>query len=157
MRYLPVNTSVVHESGAMSRASLIRCGGVAGIAGGLPGLLLSPVVTAAGNLKWGSDLAWEGNAPAWLTPFRSLIEPLLALPPEGEVYATYGKLYFFVYLLFLLAAVGLKLSLEGQVGHSGNRGMRLILVGLGLNLLGNVADFWLGYSVLGQPWWGLLF
>ena len=80
----------------MSTVNLIWCGGVAGIAGGLSGLLLSPVVTAAGNLKWGDNLPWEGNAPAWLAPFRSLIEPLLTLPPEGEVYATYGKMYFFV-------------------------------------------------------------
>ena len=152
-----MNTPVAHDRGAMSTVRLIRCGGVAGIAGGLCGLLLSPVVTAAGNLKWGSDLPWEGNAPAWLTPFRSSIEPLLALPPEGEVYATYGKMYFFVYLLLLLAAVGLKLALEGQVGHSGHRGLRLILVGLGLNLFGTVSDYWLGYSVLGQPWWGLFF
>jgi hypothetical protein len=31
------------------------------------------------------------------------------------------------------------------------------MLGLGLNLLGNIADYWLGYSILGQPWWGLLF
>ena len=141
----------------MSTASLIRWGGVAGIVGGLSGLLLSPVVTAAGNLKWDADLPWEGHAPAWLTPFRSLIEPLLALPPQGEVYSTYGKMYFLVYLLLLLAAVGLKLALDDRVGRSGHRGMRLILVGLGLNLFGNVSDYWLGYSVLGQPWWGLFF
>jgi hypothetical protein len=141
----------------MNTLSLIRWSGVAGIVGGLSGILLSPVVTAAGNLKWGADLAWEGNAPAWLNPFRSLIERLLALPPDGEVYSTYGKIFFFVYLLLLLAAVGLKLAFEGQLGRSGHRGIRLILVGLGLNLIGNISDYWLGYSVLGQPWWGLLF
>jgi hypothetical protein len=141
----------------MNTAHFIRWGGVAGIVGGLAGILLSPVVTAAGNLKWGGDLPWEGNAPAWLNPFRSLIEPLLALPPKGGVYPTYGKTFFFVFLLLFLAAVGLKLALEGRVGRSGHRGTRLILVGLGLNLLGNIADYWLGYSVLGQPWWGLLF
>ena len=73
----------------------IHWGGIAGITGGLSGILLSPVVTAAGNLKWGADLPWEGHAPAWLNPFRSLIEPLLALPPKGEVYSTYGKAFFF--------------------------------------------------------------
>ena len=141
----------------MNTTSRIRSGGVAGIVGGLSGILLAPVVTAAGNLKWGEDLPWEGNAPAWLNPFRSLIEPLLALPPQGEVYSTYGKTYFFVFLLFFLAALSLKRALEGRVGRSGLRGTQLILVGLGLNLLGNIADYWLGYSVLGQPWWGLLF
>jgi len=141
----------------MITASLIRSGGVAGIVGGLSGILLSPVVTAAGNLEWAAYPTWEDNAPAWLNPFRSLIEPLLALPPVGEVYATYGKTYFFVFLLLFLAAVGLKFALEGRVGRSGIRGTRLILVGLGLNLLGNISDYWLGYSVLGQPWWGLLF
>jgi hypothetical protein len=141
----------------MNRLSLIRWSGVAGIVGGLAGILLSPVVTAAGNLKWGGDLPWEGNAPAWLNPFRSLIEPLLALPSEREVYSTYGKTFFFVYLLLLLSALGLKMALEGRVGRSGLRGTRLILIGLGLNLFGNIADYWLGYSVLGQPWWGLLF
>jgi hypothetical protein len=141
----------------MNTTSRILWGGVAGIVGGLGGILLSPVVTAAGNLKWGADLPWEGNAPAWLYPFRSLIEPLLAIPPQGEVYSTYGKTYFFVFLLLLLAAVGLKQALEGQIGRPGLRGIRLILLGLGLNLLGNIADYWLGYSILGQPWWGLLF
>ena len=137
--------------------SLVRWGGVAGIVGGLFGILLSPVVTAAGNLKWGANLPWEGNAPAWLNPFRFFVEPLLTLPPQEEVYSTYGKAYFLVFLLFLLAALGLKSALQGRVGRLGLRGTRLILAGLGLNLLGNVADYWLGYSVLGQPWWGLLF
>jgi hypothetical protein len=147
----------MHGEEAMDRGSLISWGGVAGIVGGLLGVLLSPVVTAAGNLKWGADLPWEGNAPAWLNPFRSLIEPLLALPPQGEVYSTYGKLFLAVYLLLFLAAVGLRSALEGRIGPGGQKGTRLILVGLGLNVLGNIADYWLGYSVLGQPWWGLLF
>lgn len=124
----------------MNTTSIIRWGGVAGIVGGLSGILLSPVVTAAGNLKWGADLPWEGNAPAWLNTLRPLIEPLLTLPPEGNVYSTYGKTFFFVYFLLLLAAVGLKLAVEGSVGRSGDRGTRLILTGLGLNLLGNVAE-----------------
>ena len=92
----------------MNTTSMIRWSGVAGIVGGLAGILLSPVVTAAGNLKWGADLPWEGNAPAWLNPFRTLIEPLLALPPEGQVYSTYGRTFFFVYFLLILSAVGLR-------------------------------------------------
>jgi hypothetical protein len=137
--------------------SIIRWGGVAGIMGGLSGLLLSPVVTAAGNLKWDADLPWEGNAPVWLNPFRFIIESLLALPPQGEAYPTYGKTYFFVFLLMSVAALGLKSALQDSVGRTGLRGARLILAGLGLNLFGNIADYWLGYSVLGQPWWGLFF
>jgi hypothetical protein len=136
---------------------LIGWSSVAGIVGGLAGILLSPVVTAAGNLKWGADLPWEGNAPAWLYPFRSLIEPLLTLPPQGEVYATYGKAFFFVFLLLFIAAVGLKQALVDQIDRAAHRGIRLIVMGLGLNILGNISDYWLGYSILGQPWWGLLF
>lgn len=141
----------------MNRTSIIRWGSIAGIVGGLSGLLLSPVVTAAGNLKWDTNLPWEGNAPTWLNPLRFFIEPLLALPPQGEVYHTYGKTYLFVFLLLFLSALGLRSALQDHVGRSGFRGIRLILIGLGLSLFGNIADYWLGYSVLGQPWWGLLF
>jgi hypothetical protein len=82
---------------------------------------------------------------------------MFTLPPPAEVYPTYGKVFLLVFLLFIGGLLGLRALVYDKVDKRGKLGIRLALIGLVMNLAGNISDYWLGYDVLGQPWWGLLF
>jgi hypothetical protein len=123
------------------------------------GILLTPVAAAAGNLAWGemSPRPWSDDVPLLVRPFKTYAEFMFGLAPQSAVYPTYGKVFFAVFLLMLCGLLGLWTLIGDRVGSRGRLGLRLALAGLVLNLFGNISDYWLGYDVLGQPWWGLLF
>jgi hypothetical protein len=137
----------------------IRWGGLSAVFGGLLGIALTPVAAAAGHLAWGHPRPrpWNDDLPLLIQPFRSYAEYMFTLPPPAEVYPTYGKVFLIVFLLFTGGLLGLRALVYDKVDKRGRLGIRLALIGLVMNVFGNISDYWLGYDVLGQPWWGLFF
>jgi hypothetical protein len=145
-----------------SSKSIARWGALSAIAGGLLGVLITPVVAAAGYNWWDKPYyGWGEPVPPLVRPLRFMVEPMLSLPPANEVYPTFGRLFFFVFLLILLAVVALRALAKAEAGEyidrRGKRGFRLASIGLVMSLFGNVADYWLGEEVLRQPLWGASF
>jgi hypothetical protein len=125
----------------------------AAIVGGIAGILLMPLVTAAYYRSWGG---WDG-APIWVRPVSEMLRPLLNLGSRADTYQTYGRLFLPIFILLLIAAFGLRRIWTPILDREGKRGLNLIIVGLILNIMGSIGDYWLGYDVLQQPLWGLSF
>lgn len=129
----------------MSSLSLVRWGGLAAIFGGMLGIVLSPLTTIA---------AWGGSAPMWWARLADpIVAPLFVNANEGT-YAAYGKTLFFVYLLFLIGLITLHAWIARRTNRLGEAGFQVARVGLVMNLIGNVNDYWLGREVLGFAIWG---
>ncbi|GAC1540755.1 MAG: hypothetical protein NVS2B7_13110 [Herpetosiphon sp.] len=137
---------------------LLRWGGVAAMVAGVLGLVLTPLATFAGWLA-GPDQTMPPQYPdmLWARLIKPLVTPFLGFGTYEEVYATYGKVFFLVYVLFLLGLVALRAAVGPDLSRSGTQGFKLARIGLAMNLLGNVGDYWLGKRVLGQPLWGIAF
>lgn len=125
----------------MELGARIRRYGVAAIAGGVMGILLTPVITFAG---WMAGPASDPPPMLWARMLQPVVMPLIELGTAERAIYLYGKMFFPVYVLFLLGLLGLHLLLSGRAGRSSEWGFRLALVGLTLNLLGNIGDYWLG-------------
>lgn len=124
----------------MSSSDLIRWSGIGAVLGSLLGIVLAPVITSAYSLSEGGP----EQSPPWDPALSNLLSPLFGFASPEGVYATYGKLYFLVFLGFLLGFLALRAQQRGRVGRLGEWGLRLSLVGVVLNLLGNIPDYWFG-------------
>ena len=124
----------------MSSSDLIRRGGLAAMLGSVLGILVAPVITSAYSLS--EDGA--GLSPPWEPAFSDLLGPLFGFANPEAVYSTYGKLYFVVFLGLLLGLVAFRVQQRGHAGRLGEWGFRLSLIGVVLNLFGNIADYWVG-------------
>ena len=123
----------------------LRLAGLATILGGILGIVLSPLLTAAYHLT--PDGATE-TAPPWEPVLGNLAGPLLTFAAPTAVYETYGALACFVFAGLLAGVLGLRARRRSASGASAGRlerwGFRAAVAGLTLNLLGNVGDYWLG-------------
>jgi hypothetical protein len=124
----------------MSSSDLIRWGGLAAMLGSVLGILVAPVITSAYSLS--EDGA--GHSPPWEPAFSDLLSPLFGFASPEVVYATYGRLYLVVFVGFLLGLIALRVQQRGRVGRLGEWGLRLSLIGVALNLFGNIPDYWFG-------------
>lgn len=138
----------------MNREGHIRWGGLAAMLGGVLAIILTPFATFAG---WMAGPAHTYPEMQWARLIEPLVTPFLGFGTPGEVYATYGKIFFLIYLLFLIGLLGLHARLAGRAGRSERRGFRVALIGLVMNLIGNIGDYWLGKEILHQPLWGMTF
>ncbi len=121
-------------------SSLIRWSGLAAMLGSALGIVVAPVITSAYSLSEDSS----GQTPPWEPAFSNLFDPLFGFASSEAVYATYGKLYFFVFLGFLLGLLGFRAQRRGSAGRLERWGFRVALVGVALNLFGNIPDYWFG-------------
>lgn len=122
--------------------------------GGVLAILLTPFATFAGFLA-GPERTYP-EMP-WAQLVEPLVTPFLGFGTYEEVYATYGKMFLPIYLLFLIGLVSLHARISGRAGRLERRGFQVALIGLAMNLIGNVGDYWLGEEVLHQPLWGISF
>lgn len=143
-----------------TQPALVRWSGVAAIIGGVVAIIVTPFVTFAGFLA-----APGGGAEPWMPwarHLRPLVLSFLNFGAPEVVYATYGKVFLLVYGCFLFGLAGLRrwFDEEGLSPTPLARlrlGLRLARIGLVMNLLGNIGDYWLGRDILGQVAWGLSF
>jgi hypothetical protein len=130
----------------MSSSKLIRWGGLAAMLGSALGIVVAPIITSAYSL-----IEENGNsAPPWEPTLSNLLGPFLTFASPETVYAAYGKVYFLIFLGLLLGLAGLYIRRRGHAGRLEHWGFRLSFVGLALNLLGNVPDYWIGEDILGE-------
>lgn len=141
-----------------SQPALVRWSGAAAIIGGVLAIIVTPFVTFAGFLA-----APGGGGEPWM-PWARLLRPLvlsfLDFGSRETVYATYGKVFLLVYGCFLLGLIGLQQWLDRDdlsTMRLARLGLQLARIGLMMNLLGNIGDYWLGRDILGQVAWGLSF
>ncbi len=119
--------------------------------GGLLGIALTPLLTFAGMM------AGPGGGPppmAWAHATHALILPLVTFGSAEHVLHVWGRLGLPIYLLFLVGLLGLHARVRAHAGRLATWGFQLARVGLVMNLVGNVADYWLGRQMLGQVLWG---
>lgn len=138
----------------MASSKLIHWGGLAAVLSGVLAIILTPFATFAG---WMAGPGHTYPDMRWALLIEPLVIPFLGFGPREEVYATYGKMFFPIYLLFMIGLVSLHARIAGRAGRSEVRGFRVALIGLVMNLIGNIGDYWLGKEVLHQPLWGMTF
>lgn len=126
----------------MASSHLIRWGGLAAMGGSVLGIVVAPVITSAYSMTEGGT----EQVPPWEPTFSNLFGPLFEFASPEGLYATYGKLYFVVFLGLLMGLVALHAQQQrrGRIGRLGEWGLRLCLVGVVLNLFGNIPDYWFG-------------
>ncbi|MDP8940899.1 MAG: hypothetical protein M3N10_11555 [Actinomycetota bacterium] len=123
----------------MTSGRLRHCG-LAAMRGGALAVAVAPVITSAYSLTEDG----VGTVPPWEPAFSNTFSPLFSFAAPDAVYATYGKLYFFVFLGFLFGLIGLRARRGARAGRLERWGFGLSFVGLLLNLFGNVPDYWIG-------------
>lgn len=133
---------------------LIRWGGLAAVLSGMLAIILAPLATFAG---WMAGPAHTNPDMMWARVIEPLVTPFLGFSTREEVYATYGKAFLPIYLLFMIGLVSLRACLSGRAARLEKIGFRITLAGLVMNLIGNIGDYWLGKEVLHQPLWGMTF
>lgn len=138
----------------MKREGNVRWGGLAPVLGGLLAIILTPFATFAG---WMAGPGHTYPDMMWARLIEPLVIPFLGFGPREEVYATYGKMFFPIYLLFMIGLVSLHARIAERTGRLEGRGFRVAFTGLVMNLIGNIGDYWLGKEVLHQPLWGMTF
>lgn len=142
----------------MSAPKTITWSALPAVLGGLLGLVLTPVTAAAGYNWWGETYTgWSDHVPPLSKALRFMVEPMLSLAPPEDVYPTYGRTLIFVFLLMLLGLLGLRTAVGAHLKRRGKLGLRLAFIGLVMQILGNISDYWLGEKVLHQPLWGISF
>ncbi|MGI8909966.1 MAG: hypothetical protein ACR2JR_05340 [Rubrobacteraceae bacterium] len=136
----------------MKSPALIRWCGLAAILGGASGIVLTPVLTFAGWLE-----APGGGEPppmSWARIVEPVVMPLVSFGTADDAYYLYGRMVFPIYLLFLIGLLGLRARMALRTHRPAERAFRIALIGIAMNLAGNVSDYWLGREILGQYLWG---
>ena len=125
-------------------------GGAAAVIGGVTGIVLSPLMSAA----YHSTPDGDGIALApWEPALRDVAAPLLTFSNPVAVYTAYGMVAITVFLGLLLGVLGYRAyRRSGQtdtvIARRERWGFRLALGGLLLSLLGNIGDYWIGQPEL---------
>ena len=145
-----------HESGGKTEqqartwsAKRLRQTGLVAMLGGVLGIVLSPIMTAAYHH---APEAATLSTPPWEPALTRLAEPLLTFAAPVTVYDSYGMLAFFTFGGVLVGVLGLwahRRSVPSsentpRIGRLEWWGFRATIAGLALDLFGNVGDYWLG-------------
>ena len=130
----------------MNIRSWLRYSGLAAVWGGVLGAADSILLAAAFyNHDWSRPAARVGRPRS----FHCWARPLIFAPPE-TVYRTYGRILLVVQVLLLLGAVGLEACVVLRSGKRSGWGFKLVVAGLVMSLLGNLADYWISPQPIGH-------
>lgn len=123
----------------MNIRSWLRYSGLAAVWGGVLGVADSLLLAAAFyNHAWS-----QAAAPTWASGLVGLLGQAFTFAPPETVYRTYGRILLIVQVLLLLGAVGLEACVVLRSGKRSGWGFRLVVAGLVMSLLGNLADYWI--------------
>jgi hypothetical protein len=130
---------------AMRSSNFIRWGGLAGMLGGILGMLIPPFLGVAWFATKGSIESLENPLVAvWAEPFVRIFSPLLTFASPDTVYMTYGRVALFIFLGFLAGLLALHARQAPHAGQFEKWGFRVALVGSVLTILGIIGAFWVG-------------
>ena len=122
----------------MDTPKWIPWAGLAAILGGVTAVILTPpFATAYFSAYPGFDIP-----PFWLSLLRPALRSVLAFGPPIAVYNVYGRIFEFVYLLFLPAAFGLHRLHQGAGSRIEKWGFAILVVGLLGAFIGVAGDYW---------------
>lgn len=124
----------------------VRRGAAAAIVGGVVGIIISPLMSAAYHRT--ADGATDTVAP-WEPALLDLAAPLLTFGTPEAVYTIYGMAAGAAFLGLLLGVVGYRaylrsVRMNGTASGRERWGITLAMGGLLLSLAGNIGDYWLG-------------
>lgn len=133
-------SSSPHENPWEGRTRAPVWGGIGALLGFVICVLLTPIQTFSFS---------EGDPPAWLNPLQPLLDWFVELhsdiaPSVVNLYYFYGRMFFIVYLLTLLAPVALKRAGKFPETKSGNTAYVLSAGGLALGGLADIGAYWGG-------------
>lgn len=147
---------------ASVRTGWDRLAGWTAVIGAVTALVLTPPFATA------YFVAYPGNTlPFWYDDARPLLTRLLAFDSSEVVYATYGRIYNLVYLLFMPAAVVTHRAHASSASRLESAGHGLLMTGLVVTAIGVAGDYWgdgIGFAVevlglvvmvVGVTVWGL--
>lgn len=117
-------------------SSTVRWGGLAAVLGGALGIMLTPPFAYASFLAYGGSAA-----PPFWAPWTEAVFPL-GFASEGQVYYTYGRVYFLSVLPELWGLYALRRLRGGGSGVLERWGFRLSLIGLWVAVVGIFTDYW---------------
>lgn len=136
----------------MRSTHVVHWSGCAAILGGLVGVVLTPFAATAYFLS-----GYEDAVPVWLPVLRPLLAPWLTFAAPPAVYAAYGRGFVVVFVLVLVGLRGLYVATYDRLDWQRLPGFGLAFIGGGLNVLGNLGDYWLGHSSIEQFLSSILF
>lgn len=138
---MPADELGVGSSSAPVRRASGRSALVLGLAAALVGIPAALLLAVAGFLGGG----WNGvpgpGIPSLLVVLHESLPGLYAHPDASFLNRAYGRVLLLVFVGLLAGAVALS-----QLRAAHPRLMGAVTVGLALNALGNVADYWLGQT-----------
>jgi hypothetical protein len=128
----------------------MQSAGWAAIAGSVTALLMTPPFATAYFLAYPG----EDPFPFWYDAVRPRLDPLLTFASSERVYATYGRIYNLVYLLFIPVVAGVHRAHSSSPSRLEKRGHAMLMCGLIATTLGVAGDYWgdgigFGVEVLG--------
>jgi hypothetical protein len=130
---------------ALASSRFIRWGGLAAMLGGILGILISPLLSVAWFATEGGAESLENPLVAgWAEPFARTFSPLLTFASPDAVYLTYGKVFLFVFLGFLVGLLALHARQAPRAGGLEKWGFPVALVGTVLLVVGLIGAFWVG-------------
>ena len=145
------NQSIGERQGTEQHSSpRVLGGGTAAIIGGVTGIVLSPLMSAA----YHHTPDGSGDALAiWEPTLREVAAPLLTFSNPVAVYTIYGMAAITVFLGLLLGVLGYRAyrgagPTDTTLTRLQRWGFRLALGGLFLSLVGNIGDYWIGQPEL---------
>jgi hypothetical protein len=127
-------------------SNLIRWGGLAALMGGVVGLLYFPFhATAYFATEAGAPTLESPQVAAWAEPFADAFAPLLTFAPPDTVYTTYGKVYLFVILGFLVGVLALHAQQASRAGQLEKWGFRIALAATVVGTIGAFGEYYTPY------------
>jgi hypothetical protein len=92
----------------------------------------------------------EGPLPIWYDAVHPRLEPLITFAASQTVYATYGRVYNLVYLLFIPVVLVVHRAHDRLPSRLEKRGYAVLVTGLIAATVGVAGDYWgdgLGFAV----------
>lgn len=108
---------MMHKNYGIRSVTLNQYAGVAGIVGGIMGVVLAPIMVIIKYLTGWAIIP----EPAWIAVVGPVLDPILSFASPTGLWTTYGSMYT-IALLFMFAAL---LALWPQIRYNRNRGMML--------------------------------
>jgi hypothetical protein len=116
----------------------MQSAGWAAIVGGVTAFLMTPLFATAYFLAYPG----EDPLPFWYDAVRPRLDPLLTFASSETVYATYGRIYNLVFLLFIPVVVVMHGAHASSPSRLEKRGYAVLMCGLIATAVGVAGDYW---------------